>query len=144
MVLLFFQIFIWYSANKCCKNGLLKSTLTPPLLSISGYILLVNKKGNRNLFYIFCTQMLLNSSWSYVFFGIQNISAALFLLILVLCLNLIIVIKSFIHARNVFYLLLPYFALIRFVGYLNMMLYIIYQLFYSWLLRILCYKIKKI
>lgn len=111
-----------------------KSSLTPPgyifsivwpLLYISlamfGYNLnkTKNSKPTSGLYIIYWIQMLLNWSWSYIFFKLKMTCIALALLASIVLINFIIIFCLIkLHNKN-WYIIIPYFLWICFALYLN-------------------------
>ncbi len=82
-------------------------------------------KKNVLLFFVFFLQLILNSLWSIIFFGLQNPGVAMINIVL-LWTSLVATIFIFWKESKVAgYLLLPYLAWISFATYLN---YMIWQL----------------
>lgn len=121
--------------NNGWYNGLIKSEFIPPgyvfsivwpilyiLLAIISYILWQNREYHKRLSELFGVQMILNWSWSPIFFRMQRIDLALFVLLSIIALNIYILYKSFAEEKTVFYLFIPYFVWICFAGYLNSVL----------------------
>jgi benzodiazapine receptor len=117
-----------------------KSILTPPayifpimwtilysILAIVGYFLYIKRdiKEIRHIFYIFLVQMILNWSWTPVFFGLHKLNLAFLILLITILFSSYIMIRSFRHYRLVFYMFLPYLSWILFAGYLNFVICII-------------------
>ena len=67
----------------------------------------------------FTLQMLLNLSWSYVFFGMQNIAGALIIISLMWIFILLTIITFFAGSKISAILLIPYFIWVSFAFYLN-------------------------
>ena len=118
------------------NNGLIKSEFTPPgyvfsivwpilyvFLAIISYILWQNREDHKRLSELFGAQMILNWSWSPIFFIMQRIDLALFVLLSIIVLNICILYRSFTEKKIVFYLLVPYFIWICVAGYLNFILF---------------------
>lgn len=67
----------------------------------------------------FIIQLLLNFSWSYVFFDLQNIYLALIVIAFLWLTLLITIITFYKHSKIAAWLLIPYFLWVSFASYLN-------------------------
>ena len=115
-------------------NKLIKSKLTPPsyifgivwpilylmiFLSFMFYILSSNKKSIYVII-LFIIQIILNLSWSPVFFRFNKIKIA-FIIIILLWLSILGLIINFYKINQLAsYLLIPYFIWVTFATYLNL------------------------
>lgn len=123
---------IWYS-------GLNQSSLTPPnlvfpivwtilyiVIAIVGYSIWNNrhKPGGTNLLLLFGFQVLLNWSWSPLFFNLHLITASLACIIILTLINSAIVYKMIRPYPGLALLFIPYLLWLCFATYLN---------FYIWL-----------
>lgn len=111
-----------------------KSSLTPPgyifsivwpllyiSLAIFGYNLnkTKNSKSTSELYIIYWIQMLLNWSWSYIFFKLKMTFIALALLASIVLINFVIIFRLIkLHNKN-WYIIIPYFLWTCFALYLN-------------------------
>lgn len=68
---------------------------------------------------LFSFQMILNFSWSNVFFNMQNIKAALVILVFMWVFILLTIITFYKHSKLSAILLFPYFLWVTFAFYLN-------------------------
>ena len=68
---------------------------------------------------LFVIQLLLNLSWSPVFFGIKNIEAALIILIMLWIFIAVVIVMFYKHSKISAILLIPYFLWTTFALYLN-------------------------
>lgn len=95
------------------------------LMGISFYLVLISKdvKRKKEATYIFIFQLVLNSLWSFTFFGLKNILLASFLII-VLWFTLVVMIANF-YRLNKFagFLNLPYILWVSFASALNFAIY---------------------
>lgn len=124
----------WYS-------GLVKPTLNPPawvfgpvwttlfaLMGIAAFLVWkkgLERKDVRTALTIFIGQLVLNTLWSIIFFGLQSPSGA-FIDLVILWLAILTTIIVFARiSRPAAWLLLPYILWVSFAGYLN---YSIWQL----------------
>ena len=79
----------------------------------------IEKKEIKNALGIFVFQLILNLSWSFLFFGMQNPAIA-FIDIIVLWFAIILTIKKFLPInRTAAYLLIPYLLWVSFASLLN-------------------------
>jgi tryptophan-rich sensory protein len=124
--------------NRDWYQELLKSNFTPPgyvfsiiwpilylLLAVIGYILWQKKRENKLLMSLFWIQMILNWSWSPIFFGWKLLGLSLLTLSINVIINYVMLYKSYINHKTMFYLMLPYFVWICFALYLNFILFIL-------------------
>ncbi len=124
----------WYS-------GLNKPTLNPPnyifapvwtvlyiFMGVSLFLVWKSDKKiseKKNSFIFFATQLILNSSWSIIFFGLQNPQLAL-INIFILWLFIILTILSFFKISKIAsVILIPYLLWVSFASYLNYAIYIL-------------------
>ena len=75
-------------------------------------------KWVKTALYIFGFQLLLNASWSIVFFGLQLPLPALVVLLLLLILIVITIRRFYIISRTAAYLMVPYLLWVLFAGVL--------------------------
>lgn len=68
---------------------------------------------------LFVIQLLLNLSWSPVFFGIKNIEAALIILIMLWIFIAVVIVMFYKHSKISAILMIPYFLWTTFALYLN-------------------------
>lgn len=97
-------------------------TILYTLMGIAFYLiwkdgfLTSERRQARTLFII---QLLINTSWSFVYFGMQNIESA-FIVIAVLLISIIATIRAFGKVqKNAAYLLVPYLLWVSFATVLN-------------------------
>lgn len=94
-------------------------------LGISLFVFLKNcykhgfTNGRKIAIAFFSTQLVLNFSWTSVFFAMQNIFWALVILFLIWLLTLISMIMFFFYSTKAALILIPYFIWICFAFYLN-------------------------
>ncbi len=119
----------WYAEE------LIKPELTPPgflfgivwtilyiLMGICLYLLLtkdLSSKEVRIAVAFFLIQLVLNFSWSYLFFGLENPFAGLICVILLWIFILATIIASYKIDRRAAYLLVPYILWVTFATFLN-------------------------
>jgi len=102
-------------------------TLLYLLMGISLYLILTTKKSkNRKIgLYLFFTQLVLNTLWSILFFGLHSPLAA-FIEIILLWISLLLTIKYFYKVnKKASYLLIPYILWVTFAAILNLSIVII-------------------
>ena len=124
----------WYA-------NIIKPELTPPswlfgpvwvtlfaLMGIAAFLVWkkgLNHKGVKIALGIFIFQLVLNTLWSIIFFGLQNPGAAL-IEIIFLWVSILATIIAFAKvSRMAAWLLLPYILWVSFAIYLNYMIYVI-------------------
>jgi benzodiazapine receptor len=74
---------------------------------------------------VYIIQLLLNFSWSIIFFGMHGILAAL-VIIALLCLSIVLNIRWFAKFSNTAaWLLVPYLLWVSFAGILNLSIYLL-------------------
>ena len=88
-------------------------------MSISFYIVLKTNKCNKICIIVFLSQLIINLSWSYIFFKLKMIRLSLFLILVIFLLT----IKSYsifnrINKTSAF-LLIPYISWLLVAFYLN-------------------------
>lgn len=76
-------------------------------------------KGKRLPLTFFLIQLILNFSWPVVFFGMQNISLAFVILVLMYLFLILTIITFFKYSKWSSLLLIPYLFWLSFAGYLN-------------------------
>ncbi|PJC45221.1 TspO protein [Candidatus Pacearchaeota archaeon CG_4_9_14_0_2_um_filter_30_8] len=102
-------------------------TLLYLLMGISLYLILTTKKSkNRKIgLYLFFTQLVLNTLWSILFFGLHSPLAA-FIEIILLWISILLTIKYFYKVnKKASYLLIPYILWVTFAAILNLSIVII-------------------
>ena len=100
-------------------------TLLYLLMGISLYLILTTKKSkNRKIgLYLFFTQLVLNTLWSILFFGLQSPLFA-FIEIIILWLAILLTIIYFYKInKKASYLLIPYILWVTFAAILNLSIY---------------------
>ena len=78
-----------------------------------------SNKSVKTALYFFGFQLLLNASWSIVFFGLQNPLPALVILLILLVLILLTIRRFYVVNRTAAYLMIPYLLWVLFAGLLN-------------------------
>jgi len=119
-------------------NELKQSKLNPPnylfsivwpilyiLISISAFIIFLKTKFNSFGLFIFIIQLIINLSWSNIFFKQKKIELALLMLGLIIFLTFITFYEFLKINKISAYLLIPYLCWLCFACYLNM--YIVFQ-----------------
>lgn len=77
------------------------------------------KKTVRNAITLFLVHIVLNTSWSIVFFGLHNIGLALVNIVALLIMINVMMIKFYKIDRNASYILIPYILWVSFATALN-------------------------
>jgi len=111
-----------------------RSSLTPPsyvfgtawsilyaMIAISGWFIWESKSFSqlKLIKILYVLQLVLNWSWTPLFFSYHYTSLALFCIALILVLTIAIIIKAYKQLIQVSFLLLPYITWLLFAGYLN-------------------------
>lgn len=94
------------------------------LMSISFY-LITQKVDDKKYIYIYLAQLIVNSLWTLIFFGLGKYLFAFIWLIVLIILIIIMMIKYYPINKISFILLIPYLVWVIFAGYLNYMIYIL-------------------
>ena len=95
------------------------------LMGISLYLILSSKKKKDFALKMFFAQLILNVSWSLVFFGLHNLPLSL-LNIVLLWLAIVWTIKEFLKISKISaYLLYPYILWVTFASFLNFSIYLL-------------------
>jgi len=95
------------------------------LIGISLYLVLISKKPKKTALYLFFTQLVLNTLWSILFFGLQNPLFA-FIEIIILWISILLTIIYFYRInKKAAYLLIPYILWVTFAAILNLSIYIL-------------------
>lgn len=116
-------------------NGLNQSVLTPngwvfmiawlilyTLLGISLFLIMNNTKTRQNkskAYILFVAQMGLNALWTYLFFGLHFVGAALLCLVALIVISVWMLVAFKPISRAASYLVWPYIAWLLFALYLN-------------------------
>lgn len=120
-------------------NVLKKPNLSPPsyvfpiawiiiyiMISISLYLVTNTKKnGNFDYYMIYVIQLIVNSLWTFIFFGLE---CFLFSFFWVLLLIILVLFMTYIYYQNnkySAYLLIPYICWLIFAAYLNLQIYLL-------------------
>lgn len=78
-----------------------------------------------NIVAVFVVQLVLNTAWSYIFFGLHRPDVAFFEL-LALWISIVYVMVNFYRvSKTAAWLLLPYIVWVTFAGYLNIMIWLL-------------------
>ena len=130
-----------FSAIPTWYSTLVKPDINPPswifgpvwttlyiLMGISAFLIWekgLDRKDTRTALWAFGIQLILNSSWSIIFFGLHNPGWA-FLNIIVLWLTILLTMILFYKiSRPAMYLLIPYILWVTFASYLNYSIWIL-------------------
>lgn len=116
-------------------DGLIKPALYPPnilfpivwsilyvLMSISFYIVYREDKSTSKIYFL---QLIANSLWTVIFFGLELRLLAFFWLILIIVLVIIMFVQFYRINKTAAYLLVPYLIWLLFAGYLNLAIYLL-------------------
>ena len=128
-------IFTPHGANNVWYNSLAKSVLTPDgwvfsvawtilylLLGIALYLVIVDKKSRvdkSSAYWLFFGQMVLNTLWSYVFFGAHMAALALLVLVMLIVVSIYMARAFRPISKAAEYLVWPYIIWMCFATYLN-------------------------
>lgn len=90
------------------------------LMGISAYILWSKTKEMFSLqLKIFWVQLILNTLWSVVFFGLKDLFTSIIVIVALWFSIFLLIIKSLKVSKNAAYLLIPYLLWVSFATYLN-------------------------
>ena len=98
------------------------------LMGVSLYIVWnegIERRNIRHALYIFGVQLVLNVSWSAVFFGMENLLGGLIVIILLWITIFITIIRFKEISKAAAYLLIPYIVWVTFAGLLNLVIWMI-------------------
>ncbi|MBE6161221.1 MAG: tryptophan-rich sensory protein [Firmicutes bacterium] len=123
-------IFIDFDTSNLIKPALFPPKLLFPivwsilylLMSISVYL---STKNDNEIYIIYFIQLIVNSIWSPLFFGLKWYFLSFLWLLLLLILATIMVKKMKEKNMVAYYLQIPYIIWIIFAGYLNLFVYIL-------------------
>ena len=131
---IFGVFFTPHGANDVWFNALNKSVLTPDgwvfsvvwsilylLLGIALFLIIKNKtrKSKAIAYWAFVVQMALNALWSYLFFGLHFVGAALLCLIALIAVTIWMMAVFKPISKGAYYLSWPYLVWLCFALYLN-------------------------
>ncbi|HMQ80823.1 MAG TPA: tryptophan-rich sensory protein [Ignavibacteria bacterium] len=85
----------------------------------------LQSRFNRNAIILFMVQLLLNSLWSIVFFGLHQLLFSIFVIVLLWLLIFINIVQFGRISKTAAYLLIPYILWVSFASYLNIAIYIL-------------------
>ncbi len=134
VILLFFTFLFPLGISLIVGNDasmLVKPTLYPPnilfpilyvLMTIGVYLA---SKEDDNVYIIYFLQVVVNSFWILIFFGLKLRLLAFIWLIFLLVLVVIMSLKFYKNNRIAGYLQIPYIIWILFAGYLNLSIYLL-------------------
>lgn len=128
-------IFTPHGASNVWYNALAKSALTPAgwvfsvawtilylLLGIALFLIIIDKDKRTkksNAYWLFFGQMVLNTLWSYVFFGAHMAALALLILIMLIVVSIYMARAFRPISKAASYLVWPYIIWMCFATYLN-------------------------
>ncbi len=131
---IFGVFFTPHGANDVWFNALNKSVLTPDgwvfsvawsilylLLGIALFLIIKNKtrKSKAVAYWAFVVQMALNALWSYLFFGLHFVGAALLCLVALIAVTIWMMAVFKPISKGAYYLSWPYLVWLCFALYLN-------------------------
>lgn len=131
---IFGVFFTPHGANDVWFNALNKSVLTPDgwvfsvawtilytLLGIALFLVIKNKtrKSKTIAYWAFVVQMALNALWSYLFFGLHFVGAALLCLVALIAATIWMLVVFKPISKGAYYLSWPYLVWLCFALYLN-------------------------
>lgn len=132
-----------FSAIPTWYMGLNKPWFNPPgfifapvwtilylLMGISLYLIWqkgISKKENRKALFVFALQLILNTTWSIIFFGLKSPLGGLFIIIILWVLIIETIRRFYKIDKNASYLLFPYLLWVTFATILNFSLWILNQ-----------------
>lgn len=97
------------------------------LMIFASFLVFISAKSISKKFValaFFIMQLLLNFLWSSIFFGLKNISDALWVIIFIWIFLAITLYEFYKISKPAFYLLIPYFLWVTYALYLNFSIYI--------------------
>ena len=115
----------WYTDLK-------KASLTPPsyvfgivwpilyILLIIYFVIGLSQKGSERALIYFGAQMLINLSWTYVFFTSQQPTLSFFMILAIIGLTIKSMMEMYVVSPKLIYLLVPYVVWLCLAGYLNL------------------------
>lgn len=120
-------------------NVLKKPNLSPPsyvfpiawiiiyiMISISLYLVTNTKKnGNFDYYMIYVIQLIVNSLWTFIFFGLECFLFSFFWILLLIILVLFMTYIYYQNNKYSAYLLIPYICWLMFAAYLNLQIYLL-------------------
>lgn len=127
------SILSWYVYLK-------KPALTPPnwvfapvwtalyiLMGVAAYLVWIEKKNKKSkpAMQLYWAQLALNSAWSIVFFGLQQLFASSIIIVLLLALIALTILKFKKISKKAAYLLVPYILWVTFASYLNISVWLL-------------------
>ena len=80
---------------------------------------------NKNAFILFLVQLVFNSLWSIVFFGLHQLLFSVFVIIILWLLIFVNIVQFGKISKPAAYLLVPYILWVSFASYLNIAIYIL-------------------
>ena len=89
------------------------------MIGIAGGVITNNYKQSSTTFWLYVIQLLLNFSWSFVFFGAHMIGLALINIVLLWFVILLTILSASKHSKSASLLLLPYWLWVSFASILN-------------------------
>ncbi|MFH1712476.1 MAG: TspO/MBR family protein [Patescibacteria group bacterium] len=95
-------------------------TLLYIMMGISFYLIWINDaKKKISAYGFFTVQLLLNASWSIIFFGLQNVEAAMVNITFLWIAIIVTIVRFYQLDKKAAYLLIPYLCWVTFASILN-------------------------
>lgn len=96
------------------------------MISISLYLVTNTKKnGNFDYYMIYVIQLIVNSLWTFIFFGLECFLFSFFWILLLIILVLFMTYIYYQNNKYSAYLLIPYICWLIFAAYLNLQIYLL-------------------
>lgn len=95
------------------------------LIGIALYLVWINKKRNKSAITFFTIQLMLNSLWSLLFFGLKNPFLAFIEIIILWSFILLTMISFYKISKPASYLLIPYILWVSFAALLNFSIWLL-------------------
>jgi len=85
----------------------------------------LDSRFSKNAFILFIVQLVFNSMWSIVFFGLHQLLISVFVIIILWLLIFVNIVQFGKISKPAAYLLMPYILWVSFASYLNIAIYIL-------------------
>ena len=100
-------------------------TLLYIMMSVAAWLAYKKSKHSNKILTVYFVHLLINASWSYVFFYYKQIFIASFIISIIIFFNLYLMVLYSKYSKPSVLLMLPYFAWLTFALYLNSTIYIL-------------------
>ena len=100
-------------------------TLLYIMMSVAAWLAYKKSKNSNKILTVYFVHLLINASWSYVFFYYKQIFIASFIISIIIFFNLYLMVLYSKYSKPSVLLMLPYFAWSTFALYLNSTIYIL-------------------